>query len=279
MKHILITGVSSGIGYDAVRYFVNKGYHVFGSVRKDVDVKHLTQDFPHNFTCLQFDVTDVAQIDRAKAIVEQALAGESLCALVNNSGFAQSGPMALLSDQAFRLQIEVNVFGVRNVVNAFLPLLGASTTFKGKAGRIINISSISGVLNTPMNGAYCVAKHALESLGEVYRRELMMYGIQVSSIQPGPIQSKLWHKNANSMDEYLHSDYQHYARNADRIMRAAQKNALPAEVISKLIHHIINSKRPRLSYIVTKNKWMNTLVARYLPSRFVDYILYRALAR
>ena len=115
--------------------------------------------------------------------------------------------MALLSDEVFRAQIEVNLFGVRNVTNTFLPLLGASKDFKGTAGKIINISSLSGIFNTPMNGAYCVAKHALESLGEVYRRELMMYGIQVCSIQPGPIQSKLWDKNISAMDAYLDTDY------------------------------------------------------------------------
>jgi NAD(P)-dependent dehydrogenase (short-subunit alcohol dehydrogenase family) len=279
MKNILITGVSTGIGYNAVHYFVGQGFKVFGSVRTDSDAQRLKKDFSHNFTCLQFDVTDVAQIEKAKTIVEETLSGGALDALVNNAGYVQSGPMALISDQAFRRQIEVNLFGVRNVTNAFLPLLGADKAFTGTPGKIINISSISGIFNTPMNGAYCVAKHSLESLGEVYRRELMMYGIQVISIQPGPIQSDLWDKNANSMEAYLQSDYGVYAHNAARIIDNAQLHALPAEVISKLIHTIINSRRPRLSYIVTRNKWLNTVVTRYLPRRVVDYFLYRSLSR
>ena len=209
--------------------------------------------------------------------VEKQLSGSSLTALVNNAGHAQSGPMALLSDKKFRQQIEVNVFGVRNVTNAFLPLLGARKDFKGKPGKIINISSLSGIFNTPMNGAYCVAKHAVESLGEVYRRELMMYGIQVSSIQPGPIQSKLWNKNDNTMDEYLDTDYTAYAQKAGKIIKHAQKNALPAEVISKLIHKIIDARRPKLSYVVIKNKLLNTLFVKYVPKRIVDFILYRSM--
>ncbi len=279
MDYILITGVSTGIGHDALGFFYNLGFHVFGSVRKSSDAERLTAEFPHHFTCLQFDVTDIEKIDSAKNTVEKVLAGKPLCALVNNAGFALGGPLELLNDDSFRKQIEVNLFGVRNVINAFLPFLGASKSFTQKPGKIINISSISGVLNTPMNGAYCISKHAMESMGEVYRRELMMYGIQVVSIQPGPIESKLWDKNSNSMAEFLDSDYKQYARNADRIMHAAQKDALPAGTISSLIHHIITHKKPKLSYIVTKNKWINTIVAKYLPGRIVDYFLYKSMSK
>ncbi len=279
IKGILVTGVSSGIGYDAVRYFVAQGYHVFGSVRNDVDRLKLERDFPQRFTCLKFDVTHVEQIMHAKEVVAEKLNGELLTALVNNAGFVQGGPMALLSDHDFRQQMEVNVFGVRNVINIFLPLLGTSKQLKGQPGKIINISSISGIFNTPMNGAYCVSKHAMESLGEIYRRELMIFGIQVTSIQPGPIQSDLWEKNLNCLNEFTDSDYGRMAKAANCMVQKAQKNALPAAVISKLIHHIILSKRPKLSYVVARNKFLPILMAKYTPKRIVDYFLYRSLVR
>ena len=84
----------------------------------------------------------------------------------------------------------VNLIGTRIVTNAFLPLLRHDDRLQ--SGQIINISSLSGILNTPMNGAYCVAKHALESLGEIYRRELLPDGIDVVSIRSGPVQSEIW---------------------------------------------------------------------------------------
>jgi NAD(P)-dependent dehydrogenase (short-subunit alcohol dehydrogenase family) len=279
MKNILITGVSTGIGYDAVAYFTALGYRIFGSVRKVEDQLRLEKEFPDNFIALTFDVTKPEQVENARQQVEEILAGESLLALVNNAGFAQGGPMALLSDILFRQQIEANVFGVRNVTNAFLPLLGASKNFTGQPGKIINISSISGVFNTPMNGAYCVSKHALESMAEVYRRELRMYGIQVSSIQPGPIQSKLWDKNVDKLDEYYATDYAIMARKANRIALAAQRNALPARVISELIHKIIEHKKPKLTYMVSKNLWANILLTKFTPKRVVDLILERYLNR
>ena len=277
MKNIFITGVSTGIGYDAVKHFLQLGYRVFGSVRSDADAARLTQEFPTNFTCLQFDVVDVEGIGLAVEKVQAQLGDESLTALVNNAGYALAGPMALLSDTAFRKQMEVNVYGARNVINAVLPLLGGTSDFKGEPGKVINISSISGIFNTPMNGAYCVSKHALESMAEVYRRELMIYGIQFSSIQPGPIESKLWEKNDDTLDEYFDSDYGNMAKNTSKIVHAGKRSALPASVISNLIQKIIDSKSPRLSYVVHRNKFRVFVLTRMLPRFLVDKLIHRSL--
>ncbi|MDC0434635.1 SDR family NAD(P)-dependent oxidoreductase [bacterium] len=277
MKNIFITGVSTGIGYDAVKHFLQLGYRVFGSVRSDADAARLAQEFPTNFTCLQFDVVDVESIELAVEKVQAQLGDESLTALVNNAGYALAGPMALLSDTAFRKQMEVNVYGARNVINAVLPLLGGTSDFKGEPGKVINISSISGIFNTPMNGAYCVSKHALESMAEVYRRELMIYGIQFSSIQPGPIESKLWEKNDDTLDEYFDSDYGNMAKNTSKIVHAGKRSALPASVISNLIQKIIDSKSPRLSYVVHRNKFRVFVLTRMLPRFLVDQLIHRSL--
>ena len=277
MKNIFITGVSTGIGYDAVKHFLQLGYRVFGSVRSDADAARLTQEFPTNFTCLQFDVVDVESIGLAIEKVQAQLGDESLTALVNNAGYALAGPMALLSDTAFRKQMEVNVYGARNVINAALPLLGGTSDFKGEPGKVINISSISGIFNTPMNGAYCVSKHALESMAEVYRRELMIYGIRFSSIQPGPIESQLWEKNDDTLNEYFDTDYGNMAKNTSKIVHAGKRSALPASVISNLIQKIIDSKSPRLSYVVHRNKFRVFALTRMLPKIVVDQLIYKHL--
>ncbi len=277
MNNILITGVSSGIGYDAAKYFLSLGYRVFGSVRSQRDADRLGKELLGDFVCLQFDVVNVDDIQSAALTVEKILNGESLTALVNNAGYALAGPMAMLSDDAFRKQIEVNVFGVRNVTNAFLPMLGARKDFNGSPGKVVNISSISGIFNSPMNGAYCVAKHALESMAEVYRRELIIYGIQFSSIQPGPIQSNLWKKNDDTLVEYYDSDYGVMAKNTAKIIKAASHQAQPAMVISKLIEKIITSKKPKLSYVVHHNKWQIFLLTRLLPKRLVDRLVFKSL--
>ena len=283
MKNIFITGISTGIGYSATEHFLNLGYRVFGSVRKAEDQQRLEEvfgkRFPKQLVVLMFDVTNENQVLIAAERTKTLLGGESLTALINNAGYAQGGPLAMLPDQIFRQQIEVNLFGVRSVTNSLLPLLGASKKFVGKPGKIINISSISGIFNTPMNGAYCVSKHALESLGEVYRRELSMYGIKVVSIQPGPIQSKLWDKNSHAFDQYMETDYSVMAQKSVTIFNDAQKNAISASTIAELIEKIIDSRSPLHGYIVSKNKFINTIVAKYTPSSIVDYFFQRYFSK
>ena len=232
-KYVLVTGVSTGIGYDAVGYLIARGFHVFGSVRKHNDFSKLQTDFPEHFTCLQFDVTKKEEVLGAFSIVKSIVGNVGLSGLVNNAGLASGGPIELMDDDKFRYQMEVNLFGVRTVTNVFLPLLKGNKKQNIKGGKIIMISSISGIFNTPFNGAYCISKHAMESLAEIYRRELMMYDIDVVSIQPGPIESKLWKKNINQYEEFKGTDYEKLLEKSNSIMKAAEKNALPAKVISK----------------------------------------------
>ena len=273
-KYVLITGVSSGIGLDVVGYLISKGYHVLGSVRKEKDVIRLTQLYPQNFTCLQFDVTKREEVEAAYAQVKSTIGSQILSGLVNNAGFALGGPIELIPEDKFRYQLEVNFFSVRTVTNIFLPLLKGDRQKKIKGGKIIMISSISGVFNTPFNGAYCVAKHAMESLAEIYRRELMMYDIDVVSIQPGPIESKLWVKNIDQYSEYKGTDYEKLLNKSNKIMKAAERNALPTSVISKLIYKIL-TKKTKLAFIVNKNWLATVFFVKYMPSRWVDRILYK----
>ena len=280
MKYVFISGVSSGIGYDAVRYLTSKGYFVFGSVRKPADKQRLENDFPERFKCVLFDTLDRDAIKTAAAEVQAELDGQLLTCLVANAGIAVAGPLEHVDDDAFDHQLLVNVSGTRNVINAFLPMLGASLDRPANLnpGKIILNSSISGVLNTPINGSYCISKHAVESLGEVYRRELYPFGIDVLSIQSGPIQSEIWNKNAGALDEFMETDYATMAKKTNEILIAGQESAQPAETISKLIDRIIENKRPKLAYIVHSKPWLICLLSVWLPARMVDRLIVKKLS-
>ncbi|MEL7148486.1 MAG: SDR family NAD(P)-dependent oxidoreductase, partial [Bacteroidota bacterium] len=275
-QFVLITGVSSGIGLDTTRFLIGKGYHVFGSVRSDEDQTMLETEFKNGFTCLRFDVRDKEAILAAAEIVQAHLGNQPLTALINNAGLSIPGPMALIPDEQFRLQLEVNLIGVRLVTNVFLPMLGMREKFQGKPGKIINVSSLSGIFNSPLSGSYCVSKHALESLGEIYRRELMQFGIDVVSIQPGPIQSDIWQKNIGIMKAYEGTAYHKIAVGADQFIANAEKSALPASAIAKLIYRILHKKRPAVSYMVSKKIWMMH-IAKRLPSRIMDRLMWKRL--
>ena len=149
MQSIVITGVSTGIGWGATKVFIQKGFRVFGSVRKHEDAERLSKEFGENFIPLIFDVTDEAAVQAAAQKVRGQLNGETLFGLVNNAGIAVPAPLIHQSTDDFRHQLEVNLVSVLIVTKAFVPLLGSDRSLHGKPGRIVNISSVGGKIGAP----------------------------------------------------------------------------------------------------------------------------------
>lgn len=275
LKHILITGVSSGIGRDTLRLLHSKGYHIFGSVRKEADAQKLTLEYPERFTALIFDVQDHDAVVNASKIVYDTC--DKLHGLINNAGVAVPGPLQYMSEEDFERQLDINLKAVRRITNVFLPLLGAAPNFNRKPGRIINISSVAGLFNSPFNGAYSISKHALESMTDIYRRELRRYGIKVIAIEPGPIKTDIWQKNMNSMEKYANTDYFDVLKKADSMIENAEKSALAVERISNLILKCLVKKSPKTRYIVHRNQLAFKLLAYYLPDKLVDWFIHKTL--
>ena len=276
--NVVVTGVSSGIGKETARFLAGKGYRVFGSVRKAADAATLEEQLGDMFCPMIFDVCDGDAVRRSTALVDEKLHGARLTALVNNAGLALFGPMELLDDDAFAHIMNVNVIGARIVTNAFLPLLRRKENAQETTAKIVNISSLSGILNTPMNGAYCVSKHAMESLGEIYRRELKGDGIDVVAIRSGPIQSEIWTKNIEDDVQYDATGYNNLAVNSQKIMSSAQKVALPASVIAELVWDIIEGRKKRHAYEVGRGSIIAKLFSSsFVPRRLADRLIFNAL--
>ena len=164
MRSVVITGASTGIGWASAKMLLDRGFRVFGSVRKQADADRLKGEFGANFTPLIFDVTDEVAVLAAAREVRAALNGETLAGLVNNAGIAVSGPVLELAANEFRRQMEVNFIGPVIATQAFGPLLGADPDLKGPKGRIVMISSVSGKHGNPLTSAYSASKHAIEGL-------------------------------------------------------------------------------------------------------------------
>ena len=279
MKYILITGVSTGIGYDATRYLINKGFFVFGSVRKQEDATRLNTAFSSNFKALVFDVTDQEAIDAAIVDVRTELNQNPLWGLVNNAGIAVPGPLKYVSSEELSYQLEVNVLGVHRTTNAFAPLLGATKKFKHNPGRIINISSVSGLFASPFTGAYSISKYALESMNDVYRREFLPFGVDVIAIEPGPIKTPIWQKvkEVDLAERFPNTDYDEMLPMANEIIAAAEKSALPPERISELIFKIFTVKKPKTRYMVHSNKIGFNLMRKLIPTRIIDKIIKKSV--
>ena len=279
MPNILITGASSGIGYATSQYLLAKGYHVFGSIRREADGKRLQQELGPGFTPLFFDVRDEAAVLAAASQVEPGWGTEGLAGLINNAGISVSGPLQHVTQEELRQQFEVNVFGVMNVTRAFLPLLGARANCPHPPGRIIHISSVSGRITFPFLGPYCASKHALESLADALRRELLPYGIDVVSIQPGAVRTPIWEKAAAQPNKYQDTDYAPYFQGLEQRVKRSYERAIPPEEIARAIGRVLEQKRPPTRIVVAHNPWMIRLLSTFMPDRWLDAIAGRRLKR
>src|SRR6201988_5185234 len=237
MKSVVITGASTGIGWASAKLLIDKGFRVFRKVRKQGDADRLKSEFGANFTPLIFDVTDEPAVLAAAREVRAALNGEKLAGLVNNAGIAVTGPVLGLSVEDYRRQMDVNVIGPVIATQAFAPLLGADTSLKGAPGRIVMISSVAGKNGNPLSSAYVASKHAIEGFSESLRREMMLFGIDVVIIGPGPVKTPIWGKGQESFDiaRYQNSPYLPALQKVSAFMQHLDAIALPPEKIAQLV--------------------------------------------
>ena len=275
MKSIVITGVSTGIGYGAAKEFAGHGYRVFGSVRKREDAERLAPEFGPGFVPLVFDVTDQEAVLGAADQVGEMLDGSVLAGLVNNAGTAIGGPLALQPLGEVRTHFEVNVVGMISVTQAFLPLLGMGRSRAEKPGRIVNVGSTGGKIASPFIGAYAGTKHAVEGISDSLRRELLLYGIDVILIEPGAVRTEIWDKGASQAGRYIETDY---AEPLDRFRRYAEglaKGGYSPEEFGRYVRKVFEKKRPRARYAIAPGKFSNFTVPRMLPDRWLDRLIAR----
>jgi NAD(P)-dependent dehydrogenase (short-subunit alcohol dehydrogenase family) len=275
MKSVVVTGASTGIGWGCAKVLIDKGFRVFGSVRREADAQRLSREFGANFTPLLFDVTDSAAVRAAADLVQTALRGEALGGLVNNAGVAVAGPLLYIDPDEVRRQLEVNVVGQLLVIQAFGPLLAAEG--KDKAGRIVMISSVGGRNASPFMGPYSASKFAIEGLSESLRRELMLLGIDVIVVAPGAVATPIWDK-AEEIDisRYDNTPYAKALHGVRDYMLVNGRKGFPPERIGRAVWQALTAKKPRAHYTVTPDPLQNFL-ATTLPKRMVDRMIARKL--
>lgn len=270
---VLITGASSGIGLDCARLLIEQGYHVIGTLRREEEGVRLRERLGEAFTPLLLDVTHADALDRAVREVQALVGDAGLAALVNNAGIASpSGPLLLQPLEEIRGMFEVNLFGLLAVIQAFAPLLGARRGC-ARPGRLINISSVSGRVATPLVGAYAASKHALEAFSDALRVELGIYGIEVVAIEPGPIRTPIWDK-ARPEPRYLGTDYEPALHALLDLARLNARNGAPVSRVSQAVLHALRVPRPKPRYPLHP-MWH---LAALLPTRWVDRLLAKKMA-
>jgi NAD(P)-dependent dehydrogenase (short-subunit alcohol dehydrogenase family) len=278
MRAVLVTGVSTGIGFATAKVLIERGFRVYGSVRKEADAERVKGELGENFKPLLFDVTDEDAIQRAAALIRDDLGGATLAGLVNNAGIAVTGPLTELATTDYRQQLEVNLVGPFMVTKAFAPQLGADTDLTGDPGRVVNISSAAGLRAMPFLGPYSASKFGLEGYSEALRRELMLFGIDVVIIGPGPVKSAIWDK-AEDVDlaPYADSPFLKPMERFRKMFLAQGRDGYPSERLGNLVHYALTTPKPKPRYAAVKEPLLQKIVTRLAPMRTLDRMIAKML--
>jgi NAD(P)-dependent dehydrogenase (short-subunit alcohol dehydrogenase family) len=265
---VVITGASSGIGRAAALYLDQRGYRVFAGVRKDEDAKSLTDQASGRLKPIKIDVTKQRSIQTAARNVKKAVGEEGVVGLVNNAGVGGGGPIEFLDLDGLRETLEVNLIGQVAVTKAFLPLV------REAKGTIVFIASIGGRVASPMLSPYNVSKFGLEALGESLRHEVGPWGIDVAVVEPGSIDTEIWNKGEDQIEEAVSQMPKdairlygaQLARFAEVLNETAERG-IPPERVAKAIHRAIVSDKPRHRYLVGTDAKVTARLKGTLPDR------------
>lgn len=273
-QSILITGCSSGIGHDAAHGMKRAGWRVFATCRKETDCQRLRAEGLESFV---LDYADPASIEAA---VDEALrlTGGTLDAIFNNGAFACPGAVEDLPTEALREIFEVNLFGYHDLIRRVIPVMRAQGH-----GRIVNCSSVLGLVPMRWRGAYVATKFAMEGLTDVLRLEMADTAIRVILIEPGPITSKIRVNSIPHFERWI--DWrasprreQYEATLLKRLYeaRGPDRFELPASAVTAKLRLALESPKPRARYYVTLPTHLMGLARRLLPGRLLDRILAKA---
>lgn len=269
---ILITGCSSGIGYHCAHALAERGWQVFAGARQVADVERLRNE---GLRAVELDLGDSATIAAAVDEVLTATEGR-LDALFNNAGFGQPGAVEDLERDVLRAQFETNVLGLTELTNRVLPTMRA----QGR-GRIVQNSSVLGLITLKWRGAYNASKFALEGLTDTLRLELQGSGVRVSLIEPGPIASRFRENAAAAFLRNIATEHSPHRAAYEEVAQRLRSSGDPApftlgpEAVCRALIHAIESPRPRARYYVTVPTYLLAALRWLLPRSLLDRVLIR----
>jgi NAD(P)-dependent dehydrogenase (short-subunit alcohol dehydrogenase family) len=269
-RSILITGCSSGIGLDAARALKSRGWRVFATCRQQGDCDRLQAEGLESF---RLDYADEGSI---AAAVDTSLerTGGTLDAVFNNGAFACPGAVEDLPRGALREIFEVNLFGYHDLARRVIPVMRAQGH-----GRIVNCSSVLGLVGMKWRGAYVSTKFAMEGLTDVMRIEMQGTGVDVILIEPGPIGTRIRENAIPHFEKWI--DWENSARREEYTAlrgRLYEKGGpdrfeLPCSAVTAKLIHALENRRPKARYFVTTPTYLMNVARRVLPTRMLDWVI------
>jgi short-subunit dehydrogenase len=257
---VLITGVSSGFGKHTAELLVEKGYKVYGTSRRSIDIDS-------RISLLNLDITDEKSINKAIDLLLQKEGRIDI--LINNAGMGLSGAIEEFTFEEAKLQMDSNFFGMFRVIQAVLP-----TMRKQKGGVILNISSIGGLMGLPFQGFYSASKFAIEGFSDALRMELKQFNIKVVLINPGDFHTNFTANRKLISKSGPSSAYEQQLKKTLAIIEKDETNGLPPSFLAKKIYCIIKKTNPAARYVVASFEQKLAVVLKYiLPDKLFYKII------
>lgn len=270
MKNVLVTGCSSGIGYCVAKGLKERGYKVFATARKDEDIERLQAE---GLKVIKLDYSSSESVN--DCVNELMLrTNNEIYAIFNNGGYGQVGAVEDLSREVIEQQFATNVFGWIELTNRVIPLMRHADE-----GRIIFNSSVLGLIALPYRGAYNATKYAIEGFADTLRLELRKTDINVSLIEPGPIESDFRKNSLQKLKQNVAIASSFHRDNYQRELKRLEKQGhavpftLPADAVLNKVIHALESPKPKAHYYVTFPTYLFGYLKRLLPTKWLDKIL------
>lgn len=267
MPSVLVTGAGRGIGLAITEHMSSRGWDVYATARSDAALHSL--DRLPNVHAIALDITDRSAISALPDRLPAELNG-----VVNNAGIIVNGPVEGLSLDDLTQQLNVNVISQIAVTQAVLPKIRAT------GGRVVFISSVSGLITTPGTGAYTASKYAIESLADALRMELRPWRIPVSLIEPGPIRTDMWadvladhDRMAEKLSDEHRRLYASHLAGSRKLLGRMQKLAADPKRVTKAVDHALTSRRPKRRYLLDVASRTQKATFAITPTAITDAVL------
>ena len=270
-KSILITGCSSGIGYDAAHSLRRSGWEVFATCKDENDVERLRSEGLQSFN---LDLSNCSSIDQALTCILKLTKGR-LDALFNNGAFSCPGAVEDLPTDALRSVFEANFFGYHDLTRKVIPVMREQGY-----GRIINCSSVLGMVAMPWRGSYVASKFALEGLTHTLRIEMRDTPLHIILIQPGPITTKIRQNSIRHFERWI--NWEHSYRSTQykkKLLKRLYCNderdkfELPPAAVTKKLIKALEAPNPKPCYFITLPTYTMNIMRRVLPTRWLDSLI------
>ena len=267
MTNIIITGCSTGIGLETARYLKGRSIKVYPTARKPEDVEMLRQmGFAY---AMQLDVTRPEEIG---TVIEKVLELDGkIDVWFNNAGYGQAGAIEDITLETIREQFETNVFGLHECTRQIIPVMR-----RQGYGKIIQHSSVLGLVSLFGRGAYNASKYAIEGLTDTLRLEMMGTEIYPILLNTGPISSHFRQTALVKLRENVDIEHSRFKKYYSRALEGKSKKvpfSREADVVAETLYHIVMAKRPKPRYYITKATYLLGYLKRMLSTSLLDKIL------